>query len=279
MWSVPHFAERVRAAVRATGPLCVGIDPSASLLEAWGLPDDASGLRTFALRCVEELEGAVAVVKPQVAFFERHGPAGMAALEAVLRSARDAGLIVVADAKRGDIGSTMEAYADAWLTGPFAADAVTVTPYLGLGALEPAFRAAREVGGGVFVVVTSSNPEGRVVQRAVTAGGAAVEDALVAEIAQRNAAETAGATRAVGSIGAVVGATHGVQGLERLGGLVLAPGLGAQGATVQDVGRAFGGCAEATVLPSTSRGLLSGGPDRLRAAAIELRDELAAALA
>ena len=118
-----------------TGPLCAGIDPSADLLPTWGLPDSADGLRTFGLTCVEAFAGVVPVVKPQVAFFERLGSAGIAALEDVLAAARDAGLLVIADAKRGDIGSTMEAYASAWLdpASPLAADAMTAMPYLGLG--------------------------------------------------------------------------------------------------------------------------------------------------
>ena len=135
----------------ATGPLCAGIDPSPALLEQWGLPDSADGLRTFGLRCVEAFAGAVPVVKPQVAFFERHGSAGLAALESVLAAARQAGLLVIADAKRGDIGTTMDAYASAWLDpdSPLCADAVTVHPYLGIGALRPAFDLAAAAGRGV----------------------------------------------------------------------------------------------------------------------------------
>ncbi len=131
-----------------TGPLCAGIDPSAPLLEEWGLPESAEGVREFGLRCVEAFAGVVPVVKPQVAFFERLGGVrGMASLESVLSAARDAGLLVIADAKRGDIGPTMSAYASAWLdpVGPLAADAVTVLPYMGIGSLRPTFDLARRL--------------------------------------------------------------------------------------------------------------------------------------
>ena len=154
----------------------------------WGLSDDAKGLRTFCRTCVEAFAGAVAVIKPQVAFFERHGSAGMAELESLIAEATAAGLIVIADAKRGDIDSTAEAYADAWLgdASPLAADAVTAHPYLGLGALAPLVRRAAANGRGVLVVARSSNPEGRGLQQAVTADGTGVEDMLLGEIAALN---------------------------------------------------------------------------------------------
>src|SRR6201996_2516195 len=199
------FGDRVAAAVAATGPLCAGIDPSSALLAAWGLRDDASGLRAFCTACVEGFADAVSVVKPQVAFFERHGSAGMAELERLIAEATAAGLIVIADAKRGDIDSTAAAYADAWLGdgSPLAGDAVTVHPYLGLGALAPLVHLAAANGRGVLVVARSSNPEGRGLQQALTAGGSAVEDMLLAEIAGLNRSPEVLA----GTVGAVVGAT------------------------------------------------------------------------
>ncbi|HUZ09561.1 MAG TPA: orotidine-5'-phosphate decarboxylase [Acidimicrobiales bacterium] len=273
------FGERVVEAVGALGPLCVGIDPSASLLSRWGLPDDVSGLGEFGSRCLHAFAGVVPVVKPQVAFFERHGAAGIGVLEKLLGEARQAGLLVIADAKRGDIDNTSAAYADAWLRdgSPLAADAVTVNPYLGLGALRPMTAMAVATGRGVVVVVRSSNPEGRLLQEAVTAAGDSVEDALLAEVAALNAAEGA----AVGSVGVVVGATLEPSGFELsgLGGIILAPGVGAQGAGPSDVARLFGGCPGGTVLPNVSRSVLSHGPDvaELRAAAIRARDGIAAA--
>lgn len=276
----PAFGARLAEAVAATGPLCAGIDPSAALLASWGLSDDPSGLRRFALGCVDAFAAVVPVVKPQVAFFERHGSAGYAVLEELLGACREAGLLVIADAKRGDIDSTAAAYGEAWLgSGPLAADAMTVHPYLGTRALEPLLAAAAAAGRGVFVVARSSNPEGRALQQARTADGASVEDRVLHEVAERNRATA----QDPGPFGVVVGATLGPSSfpLDRLGGPVLAPGVGAQGATVADVAARFAGCPAHTVLPSVSRSLLSSGPDqdRLRRTARELRDELAAAWA
>ena len=253
----------------ATGPLCAGIDPSSELLAAWGLDDTPAGLATFGLACVEAFAGVVPVVKPQVAFFERLGSGGLAALEDVVAAAHDAGLLVIADAKRGDIGSTMEAYAAAWLdpSSPLAADAMTVMPYMGLGALQPALDLAAAGGRGVIVVTRSSNPEGRDLQTATTASGASVEDQLLADIADLNH----GGLPVPGTVGVVIGATlePSAFDLGGLGGVVLAPGMGAQGGTADDAARLFGACAPGTVLPSSSRALLSTGPDvgALRAAA------------
>ena len=271
------FGDRVAAAVRATGPLCAGIDPSASLLASWGLTDDATGLGAFCRTCVEAFAGAVPVIKPQVAFFERHGSSGMAQLERLVADATAAGLIVIADAKRGDIDSTAEAYADAWLgdTSPLAVDAVTAHPYLGLGALAPLVRLAARNGRGVLVVARSSNPEGRGLQQAVTSTGAAVEDMLLAEVAALNGSPEVPA----GTVGAVIGATLEPSNfaLSQLGGVILAPGLGAQGAGPADVAKRFAGCRPGSVLPSSSRGLLSAGPDpvALRRSAQSLARELA----
>ncbi len=277
-----RFADRVVTAGADTGPLCAGIDPSADLLAAWGLSDDAGGLRTFSLRCLEAFSGIAAVVKPQVAFFERHGAAGIAVLEELLAAARGAGVLAIADAKRGDIASTSAAYADAWLgeASPLVADAVTVTPYLGLGALEPMIDLARTNGRGVFVVVRSSNPEGRPLQSARQADGALVEDALLAEIGRRNRDECATTGGTLGSLGAVIGATLGPSEtpLSEVRGVFLAPGVGAQGAGADDVATLFAGCPPGSVLPNVSRSILAAGPTAgaLRDAALAVRDELAA---
>jgi orotidine-5'-phosphate decarboxylase len=274
------FGDRVAAAVGRTGPLCAGIDPSSALLASWGLSDDAAGLRSFCTSCVQGFAGVVAVVKPQVAFFERQGSAGLAELERLIAEATAAGLIVIADAKRGDIDSTAVAYAEAWLgeASPLAADAVTVHPYLGLGALAPLVHLGSANGKGVIVVVRSSNPEGRDLQQAVTGGGPSVEDMLLAQIAEYNGSPEVLA----GTVGAVVGATlePSAFALSQLGGVILAPGLGAQGASPADVAARFAGCRPGSVLPSSSRGLLSEGPDpaALRDSARSLNRELAAAL-
>jgi orotidine-5'-phosphate decarboxylase len=274
------FGVRVAAAVHALGPLCAGIDPSGGLLAAWGLSDDVAGLRAFCGICVEAFGGVVPVIKPQVAFFERHGSAGLAELERLLVDGAAAGLLVLADAKRGDIDSTAAAYAEAWLGegSPLAADAVTVHPYLGLAALAPLVEVAGRTGRGVIVVTRSSNPEGRSLQQAVTRSGDSVEDALLAEIAAWNGS----AGIPTGTVGAVIGATleRSSFPLSQLGGVILAPGLGAQGARPADVADRFAGCAPGSVLASTSRSLLAAGPDPsdLRRAAADLGEELRAVL-
>ncbi|GAA1014535.1 orotidine-5'-phosphate decarboxylase [Nocardiopsis tropica] len=261
------FAQRVAQACAARGHLVVGIDPHPPLLAAWGLSDDAEGVRAFGLRCAEAFAGEVGFIKPQVAFFEQFGAAGLAALEEVTAACREAGAVVIADAKRGDIGSTMAGYARAWLgDSPLAADAVTLSPYLGYGSLKPAIDAARAAGRGVFVLSRTSNPEGAQVQ----AHGVAQR---IVDDARPDNADGAG------TVGLVVGATreHGLD-LAGLGGPILAPGLGAQGATPADLAAIFG--PEATVLPNSSRQVLSAGPDAgaLRDAALSVRDEVEQAL-
>ena len=164
------FGRRLAHAMETAGPLCLGVDPHPGLLRQWGLSDTPAGLEAFSLTALEAAVGPegprVAAIKPQVALYERHGSAGLAALERLLAAARDAGVLTIADAKRGDIGSTMDGYAAAWIAdaSPLAADAVTLSPYLGFGTLVPTIRAAHEAGRGVFVLALTSNPEGREVQ-------------------------------------------------------------------------------------------------------------------
>lgn len=267
------FGARVSDGIAARGRLCAGIDPHPSLLTDWGLSDDPSGLEKFALGATEALATEVAVVKPQSAFFERHGAAGIAVLERTIATAQAAGALVLLDVKRGDIGSTVTAYADAYLrdASPLAADAITVSPYLGFGSLRPFLDAARESGRGVFVLALTSNPEGGQVQRAVGVDGRLVAQEMIDAAAAENTDATP-----LGSIGLVVGATVGELGadLSHLNGPVLVPGFGAQGGTSADIDRLFGDLP--AVLPSSSRGLLATGPDptALRAAARRLNDEL-----
>ncbi len=281
------FGARLAAARAALGPLCVGIDPHPSLLAAWGLPDDAEGLRRFSLTVLEAVAGVVPAVKPQSAFFERHGAAGVAVLEEVVAAGRSAGTLVVVDAKRGDIGSTMGAYADAYLRdgAPLAGDALTVSPYLGFGSLRPALDLAAATGRGLFVLALTSNPEGPSVQHARGLDGRAVAVQVAQETAALNAAELAATGGTLGSVGLVVGATIG-DAVTRLGldlaavrGPLLAPGIGAQGAGAAELAAVFGD-ARAAVLASSSRGVLSAGPPvgDLRAAAQRARDDAAAVL-
>lgn len=276
------FGRRLRAAMDTHGPVCVGIDPHPALLAAWGLADDADGLRRFGAAVVEALGGRVAALKPQAALFERHGSAGVAALEEVLAAARAAGTLSVLDAKRGDIGSTMTGYADAYLRpgAPLEADAVTLSPYLGFGSLRPALDAAAAQGKGVFVLALTSNPEGAAVQHARTADGASVAGHVVAGAAAENAADP---DAPLGHVGLVVGATTGAAvadlGLDLAASRapLLAPGVGAQGAGATEL-RAVFGPARRQVLASTSRGVLAGGPAELRTRHAAAVDVAAAAL-
>ena len=287
------FGHRLADAVAARGPLCVGIDPHAPLLERWGLPDGPEGLARFTDTVVEALAGTVAVLKPQLAFYERHGSRGLAVLEDGVARARASGALVLLDAKRGDIGSTMDAYADVLRPDhPLAADALTVSPYLGPGSLQPAVDTARQHGGGLFVLARTSNPDAGALQHAVVDGrsvaqvvvdtvrgwntpGWVVGDPLPDPGAVQDVASRFGP--ATGSFGVVVGAT--LRDLDvdltGLGGPVLAPGLGAQGGSAADLRRLFGG--DTAVVPTVSRDVLAAGPDPagLRAAAARWAAELA----
>jgi orotidine-5'-phosphate decarboxylase len=267
------------------GPLCAGVDPHRGLVESWGLAYDLSGLERFAMTCVEAFAGDVASVKPQSAFFEVFGARGVAVLERAVDAFTEAGTIVILDAKRGDIGSTMDAYAEAFLgkDAPSPADAVTVSPYLGYGSLRPAIDLAGHTGRGVFVLALTSNPEGPSVQHAQR-DGISVARAIVEGAAADNA--EAASRGEMGHVGLVVGATIG-SALADLGidlaasaAPILAPGLGAQGATPADL-RAVFGAALPQVLPNASRSILATGPDvsALRAAAREESERLAEMLA
>lgn len=267
------FGARLAAAVAARGPLCVGIDPHPELLRAWDLPLTADGLAAFCDTCVTAFAG-LAVVKPQVAFFEAYGAAGYAVLERTIAGLREAGVLVLADAKRGDIGSTMAAYAAAWAgDSPLAADAVTASPYLGFGSLRPLLELAADHGRGVFVLAATSNPEGATVQRAVGVAGRTVAQAIVDAASEANRA----AAPQPGSVGVVVGATvTEPPDVSALGGPVLVPGVGAQGGRPEALG-GLAGAVPGQLLPAVSRDVLRAGPDAaaLRAAAERMRDAVA----
>ncbi|HUS22569.1 MAG TPA: orotidine-5'-phosphate decarboxylase [Aeromicrobium sp.] len=271
------FGSRARAALDAYGPVCVGIDPHASLLEEWGVGDDLKGLERFAATCVEAFAGHVGFVKPQSAFFERFGSAGIRVLEDTLAGLRHTGTLVILDVKRGDIGSTAAAYADGYLDedSPVGADAVTVSPFLGFGTLDPFFSVAERNDAGVFVLALTSNPEAAEVQQAVGSTGRTVAGAILGELRARN-----GDVAPMGSFGAVVGATIGstAEDLD-INGPLLVPGFGAQGGTSADVRRLFAGVLD-RVIVSTSRGVLAAGPDAdaLRGSATTLNAELVGSL-
>ena len=267
----PGFGARLADAVAARGPLCPGIDPHTELLEAWGLPATADGLAAFSEICVAAYAG-FAIVKPQVAFFEAYGSAGFAVLENVITELRGHGVLVLADAKRGDIGTTMAAYANAWAgESPLACDAVTASPYLGFGSLDPLLDTAAAHGRGVFVLAATSNPEGASVQRAIGPDGGTVAQSIVDAAAERNRGPSSG------SVGVVVGATLAqVPDLSALGGPVLVLGVGAQGGRPEALG-GLGGAPRGALLPAVSREVLRAGPDvaAIRAAAERLRDQVA----
>jgi len=281
---VESFGQRLQERSADLGPLCVGIDPSAAALEAWGRSDHVEGLEFFSLAILEASIGTAVAIKPQVAYFERFGSAGYQVLERLMREARDADVLVIADAKRGDIGATNEGYAAAWLneSSPLCADALTLSPYTGVAALEPFFAYAA-AGKGLFVLAATSNDEGRPLQRSRSDEGEAVEDMVLREVAQRNASWRSGeGADALGGLGVVLGATRQRPNfdLARLGGPYLVPGVGAQGATPDQVGRLFERCPAGSVVVNVSRAISSAGPERaaLRDAVRRWRDELASAL-
>lgn len=263
------FSTRMLATLAESGQLCVGIDPHGSLLQTWGLPDSAVGVREFGLRTVEAVAGRAGIVKPQVAFFERHGSAGYAALEEILTAARAAGLFVIADAKRGDIGSTVEAYGEAWLSpgSTLEVDAMTAYAYQGLGSLGRVLELAEQHGKGVIVVTATSNPESVATQTAVRADGRTVAAGVVDEVATLP-----------GTAGLVLGATihladYGIAP-ETLAGIpILAPGFGAQGARLADLPALFG-ASSSQVAAHVSREILGAGPDGIASAIDRAQAEL-----
>jgi orotidine-5'-phosphate decarboxylase len=274
------FGSRLRRVFSNSGRLCVGIDPHAGLLSAWGLPDSAAGAREFGLRVVEAVAGRAGIVKPQIAFFERHGSAGYSALEDVLAAARAAGLLVIADVKRGDLGTSVDAYGEAWLTpgSTLEADAMTAVAYQGLGSLEGVLDRADRAGKGVFVLAATSNPEAYATQTAVRSDGLSIAAGVVADVAARNAASGADG---LGSVGVVVGATvaradFGITDASLAGTPILAPGFGHQGARIAQLPELFGSAAQ-NVLVSASRSILSAGPTGIEAAIDSAAAEVVAA--
>ncbi|MBL3698060.1 orotidine-5'-phosphate decarboxylase [Leucobacter luti] len=277
------FGTRLASELAAKRHLCVGIDPHAPLLSDWGLADDAAGAERMGREVVAAAAGVAACVKPQVAFFERFGSAGFVALERVLADARAAGLLVIADVKRGDIGSSFAAYADAWLRpgSPLEADAMTVAAYQGFGSLRGAFDRVREDGKGLFVLAATSNPEARDVQQAVRADGRTVAQAMVDDAL---ACGHPGDDH-VNSVGVVLGATLRLEdfGIDasappaRPALPVLAPGFGFQGARVEDAAEIFGGFGWA-LLASESRSVLAGGPIGLATRVRDRAEAVATAL-
>ncbi len=296
------FGNRLAQSFAQHGQLCVGIDPHSALLQEWGLGDDVRGVETFAKTVLNAAVGRVGIIKPQVSFFERFGSRGFAVLEELGELAREAGLLVIMDAKRGDIGSTMEAYYEAWLgkSAPFHSDALTVSPYLGLGSLKPTMASAMELGKGVFVLAATSNPEGAALQTAQVEGVTSIDEngnpiqgqslsvaaAIWGGIEQINSV-TAAPGELLGSVGTVLGATLNLAkfGLGAVTTLpqevqtpILAPGFGAQGALLSDVRKLYG-VAAGQVIANVSRSVVGSGADGVAAAIDAANLELAQGLA
>lgn len=281
-----NFGVSLKTAFEKYGQLCVGIDPHGSLLEEWGLDDNVQGLEKFANTVLDAAAGVVGVIKPQVSFFERHGSAGFAVLEKLAQRASQTDLVVIMDAKRGDIGTTMSAYFDAWLgaNAPFTCDALTVSPYLGFDSLKETMSNSLERGKGLFVLAATSNPEGAKLQRA-TSAGSTIASQIWESLNQINSV-TSSPNSAFGSFGAVLGATlnlssFGLQnvqlGQESSATPILAPGFGAQGAELSATRQLFGEGAD-QVIHSVSRSVLLAGPAGISKAIDAAKLELQACL-
>lgn len=273
------FGARFVRRAQDFGPVCVGIDPHVQLLQAWGLEGSVDGLRQFSRTCAEAFADVACVVKPQVAFYERFGSAGYQVLEETIGFLRSRGVLVIADAKRGDIGSTMAGYADAWLNddAPLCADAVTVSPWLGFGSLAPAIELGERLNRGVIVLAATSNPEAPEVQNACVPPGAGyAPDATLAQTIVDHVARVNAGHEGPGNVGVVVGATVAQPpNLDDVGGMILMPGVGAQGGTFADVTR-IAGTSGHLASPNVSRAVLSAGPDpeALRTTVINLTRDL-----
>lgn len=261
----PSFADTLQGLQTPAAKLCVGIDPHPHILEAWGLHDTAAGALDMGRIIVDQIINAgVSIIKPQVAFFERHGSAGMGSLATLIQEARGRGLTVIADAKRGDVGSTVSAYADAWLASgsDLEADALTAVAFQGVGSIEPMCEAAEHHGKGLFVLVNTSNPDGWELQAARVSTGQTLAQHLFDNLASRR-----DASASTDWLGAVIGATMGpdersVDPGDGRGLWILAPGFGAQGATLSQLTSIFGAAAP-RVIPTVSRSVTRGGPDHV----------------
>jgi orotidine-5'-phosphate decarboxylase len=275
------FGARLSDSWQRYGHLCVGVDPHDYLLDIWELEQNAVGAREFSLRVLDACMGVVGVIKPQVSFFERFGSSGFAALETLLARARDAEILVIADAKRGDIGSTMDGYGSAWLSpdSALSSDAVTVAPYLGVASLTGLVDTAESNERGLFVLGVTTNPEATTIQSArLTDSSESVSGHVVRAV--RELARADSSPDAVANIGVVIGASTdlGAYGLsdEDLEGMpILAPGFGAQGAAVRDARSRFGR-ASSTLIVAQSRSILEAGregvADAVRREANEVAD-------
>ena len=280
---MPSFGERLDAAFESRGQLCLGLDPHSFLLAEWGLPDTADGARTFALKALDQAGDLVGIVKPQVAFFERHGSAGYAVLEEVIATARARDLLVIADAKRGDVGSTVAAYGETWLAvgSPLESDAMTISAYQGVGSLAEPIALAQQHGKGLFVLAATSNPEAFDTQTAIRADGGLLATTVAAGIVNEVDELNASSER-LGSIGVVIGATvdlaeYGIDEGHLAFTPILAPGFGEQGARLSDI-RSIYGQVSGNVVVNVGRSVLRAGHAGMRGELEEQRSQLQEAL-
>jgi orotidine-5'-phosphate decarboxylase len=267
------FGERLHSTFQLRGQLCVGIDPSSEQLSKWGLSVTASGAEQFAMKIMESCLDEVGILKPQVAFFEQFGSEGFAVLERLLSRASDAGFLVIADAKRGDIGSTMDGYARAWLAseGPFLADAVTISPYLGSESLNETISFASNNSKGIFILAATSNPEAKDLQSSVAANNQTVASSVASYAARLN-------EKPLGSVGLVIGAQANLVDMAietaALGSTpILAPGFGSQGAELSRARSIFGELSDVTIF-NVARSVAGDSPigllERVQSAKAEL---------
>ncbi len=275
MASTTSFGERLAKRIAEYGPLCIGLDPSREVLEAWGQPQSAVGLEGFMADVIDRVPESLAAVKPQVAFFERFGATGWRILEDSVHELRQRGFLVILDAKRSDIGSSVEGYAEAYFgEGPLRVDAITASPYLGVDALNPLFESAASLGCGVFVLCRTSNLEGRGIQDHCSVDGRPIWEDVQDAVAKLNPGPK------LGSVGLVMGATL-TDRLERFdlhNGPILAPGFGHQGATADSFAKLFRTVTDRT-LASYSRSLLLRGPTSFAASVFGAADEFREAMA
>ena len=270
---VSSFGERLLQSFGSHGQLCVGMDPSVDQLKKWGLTASAAGAEQFCIEIIDNCHGEIGILKPQVSFFEQFGSEGFAALERVLARASEAGFIVIADAKRGDIGSTMDGYARAWLSteGPFVADAVTISPYLGAESLDATISFASSNSKGVFILAATSNPEARALQSSISDNQSSIANNVALFATGFN-------SQSLGSVGLVIGAQANLIDMaidtkKLIHTPILAPGFGAQGARLSQARSIFGELAIGTIF-SASRSVAGESSVGLRERVQSAKEEL-----
>ena len=274
---VNSFGERLLKVFASRGQLCVGLDPSSEQLHSWELPVSAAGAEQFCNYLLDSCHESIGILKPQISFFEQFGSLGFAALERVLVRASAEGFLVIADAKRGDIGSTMDGYARAWLAAdsPFLSDALTVSPYLGPQSLSETAEFALQNSKGLFVLSVTSNAEAMDLQSSLVSSGQSVAGNITSFTNGFN-------QEPLGSIGVVIGAgtnlkAMGIDTSDLSNTPILAPGFGAQGAKLSEARSLFGELAPSVIF-TVSRSVAGKSPNGLKNRVLEAKNELAIGL-